>query len=132
MYREIDTELRTWKDRENRKPLIVRGARQVGKTHSIEKFARSHFTNFLKINFEEQIELKPLFKNFDVDRILNELSILFSATISPGRTLVFLDEIQACPEAIVSLRYFYEKHPRLHVIAAGSLLDFTLLVLQTI
>ncbi|MCI0696526.1 AAA family ATPase [candidate division KSB1 bacterium] len=126
MYREIDTELLNWKDRENRKPLIVRGARQVGKTHSIEKFARLHFANFIKINFEEQIELKPLFKNFDIDRILNDLSILFSTMISPGRTLIFLDEIQACPEAIVSLRYFYEKRPSLHVIAAGSLLDFTL------
>ena len=72
------------------------------------------------MNFEEQIELKSIFRNFDVDRILDELSIIFSTTISPGRTLIFLDEIQACPEALVALRYFYEKHPRLHVIAAGD------------
>ena len=126
MRREIDMELLNWKNRENHKPLILRGARQVGKTYAIEEFARSHFANFVKVNFEEQIELKSIFKNFDVDRILDELSIIFSTTISPGRTLIFLDEIQACPEALVALRYFYEKHPRLHVIAAGSLLDFTL------
>lgn len=126
MQREITTELLNWKKRQNRKPLIVRGARQVGKTHSIEEFARSHFANYVNLNFEEQIELKSIFKNLDVDRILDELSILFSTTISPDKTLIFFDEIQACPEAIVALRYFYEKHPRLHVIAAGSLLDFTL------
>lgn len=126
MYREISSELFTWKNRENRKPLIVRGARQVGKTYLIEEFARMHFKNCVTVNFEEQVELKALFKNFDVDRILDELAILFSTTISTGNTIIFFDEIQACPEAIVSLRYFYEKHPHLHVIAAGSLLDFTL------
>ncbi len=126
MQREINTALLNWKNRENRKPLIVRGARQVGKTHSIDELARYHFTNFIKINFEEQIELKSIFKNFDIDRILDELSILFSSTITPGRTLIFFDEIQACPEAIATLRYFYEKQPHLHIIAAGSLLDFTL------
>ncbi len=126
MYREISSELFTWKNRENRKPLIVRGARQVGKTYLIEEFARMHFKNCVTVNIEEQVELKALFKNFDVDRILDELAILFSTTISTGNTIIFFDEIQACPEAIVSLRYFYEKHPHLHVIAAGSLLDFTL------
>jgi predicted AAA+ superfamily ATPase len=126
MQRELTKELLDWKNRENRKPLVMRGARQVGKTYSIEEFARLHFSRFVKINFEEQIELKSIFKTPDVDRILDELSILFSTEISPGKTLLFFDEIQACPEAIVALRYFYEKHPRLHVIAAGSLLDFTL------
>lgn len=126
MYREITSELINWKNRANRKPLIVRGARQVGKTYVIEQFARSHFKNLIKINFEEQIEMKALFKTPKIDQILQELSILYKTDIIRGETLIFLDEIQACPEAIVALRYFYERQPDLHVIAAGSLLDFAL------
>lgn len=126
MYREITNELINWKNRTNRKPLIIRGARQVGKTYSIEQFGRTHFKNTIKINFEEQRELKSLFKAPKTDQIINELSILFKTDIVHGETLIFLDEIQACPEAIVTLRYFFEKHPDLHVIAAGSLLDFAL------
>jgi len=126
MKREITNELIDWKNRTNRKPLIIRGARQVGKTYSIEQFARSHFKNFVKINFEEQNELKSIFKIQKTDQILNELSILYSTDIIYGETLIFLDEIQACPEAIVTLRYFFEKHPALHIIAAESLLDFAL------
>ena len=126
MNREITNELINWKNRTNRKPLIVRGARQVGKTYTIEQFANTHFKNAIKINFEEQIELKPLFKTQRTEQILNELSILYSTDIIHGETLIFLDEIQACPEAIVTLRYFFEKQPDLHVIAAGSLLDFAL------
>lgn len=126
MKREITKELTDWKNRTNRKPLIVRGARQVGKTYAIEQFASSHFKNIIKINFEEQNELKSIFKTQKTDQILNELSILYSTDIVYGETLIFLDEIQACPEAIVTLRYFFEKHPELHIIAAGSLLDFAL------
>jgi len=126
MNREIVKELIDWKNRINRKPLIVRGARQVGKTYAIEQFANSHFKNIIKINFEEQPELKSIFKNQKTDQILNELSILFKTDIIHGETLIFFDEIQSCPEAIIALRYFFEKQPSLHVIAAGSLLDFTL------
>jgi len=126
MKREITKEFIAWQNRKNHKPLIVRGARQVGKTYVIEDFAGTHFQNYLKINFEEQIELKSIFKTCNVKRIQDELSILFSIDIFPGQTLLFFDEIQACPEAIVSLRYFYEQYPDLHIIAAGSLLDFTL------
>jgi predicted AAA+ superfamily ATPase len=126
MNREITNELINWKNRTNRKPFIVRGARQVGKTYTIEQFANTHFKNAIKINFEEQIELKPLFKTQKIEQILNELSILYSTDIIHGETLIFLDEIQACHEAIVTLRYFFEKQPDLHVIAAGSLLDFAL------
>lgn len=126
MYREIIKELINWKNRANRKPLIVRGARQVGKTYVIEQFANSHFKNLIKINFEEQNELKALFKTPKTDQILHDLSILYKTEIIHGETLVFLDEIQACPEAIVTLRYFYERQPDLHIIAAGSLLDFAL------
>ncbi len=126
MQRKISAELLAWKKRENRKPLVLRGARQVGKTWAVEEFGRVHFKNVVKINFEERIELRSIFKDFDVNRILDELSILFSASLTPGETLLFFDEIQMCPEAIASLRYFYEKRPDLHLIAAGSLLDFTL------
>ncbi len=126
MKRKISQELIDWKIRAHRKPLIVRGARQVGKTYSIEQFGRSQFKNMIKINFEEQDELKLIFKGQKVNQILDELSILYATDIVAGETLIFLDEIQACPEAILTLRYFYEQHPGLHIIAAGSLLDFTL------
>jgi len=126
MKRDIIQYLRDWKNRKDRNPLIIRGARQVGKTYVIEKFAKNDFKNCLKINLEEKPELKKLFFDNDVKRILNELSILLNENIISGDTLVFIDEIQTCPEAIQSLRYFKEKVPELHVICAGSLLDHTL------
>ncbi len=126
MKREIIQYLRDWKNRKDRNPLILRGARQVGKTHVIEEFAKTDFKNCLKINLEEKPELKKLFFDNDVNRILTELSILMNENVSSGDTLFFIDEIQACPEAIQSLRYFKEKIPELHVICAGSLLDHTL------
>lgn len=126
MYREIIQFLTEWKDRKNRKPLILRGARQVGKTYSINEFAESYFNNYIKINFEEQIELKSLFKKLDIKSIIDELSILHNTDIIPGQTLLFFDEVQTCPEAILSLRYFYEHYPNLHIVAAGSLLDHAL------
>lgn len=106
--------------------MIVRGARQVGKTYLIEEFAKTEFRNCLSINLEEKPELKKLFFDNDVIRILTELSILMNEDISFGETLLFIDEIQSCPEALQSLRYFKEKTPQLHVICAGSLLDHTL------
>jgi uncharacterized protein len=126
MKRNILQYLKEWKNRKNRNPLILRGARQVGKTYIIEEFARNEFKNFLNINLEEKPELKKLFFDNDVNRILTELSILLNAEISYDNTLFFIDEIQSCPEAIQSLRYFKEKLPELHVICAGSLLDHTL------
>lgn len=126
MKREIIQYLRDWKNRKDRNPLIVRGARQVGKTYVIEEFAKSEFKNYLKINLEEKPELKKLFFDNDVNRILTELSVLLNENVSYGDTLFFIDEIQTCPEAIQSLRYFKEKIPELHVICAGSLLDHTL------
>jgi hypothetical protein len=126
MKREIIQYLRAWKTRSERNPLIVRGARQVGKTYLIEEFAKTEFKNCLSINLEEKPELKKLFFDNDVIRILTELSILMNEDISFGETLLFIDEIQSCPEALQSLRYFKEKTPQLHVICAGSLLDHTL------
>ena len=126
MKREIIQYLEEWKNRKERNPLIIRGARQVGKTYLIEEFAKTYFNNCLQVNLEEKPELKKLFFDNDVERILSELSILLNEDVSYGNSLLFIDEIQTCPEAIQSLRYFKEKIPQLHVICAGSLLDHTL------
>ncbi len=126
MKREITQCLIEWKDRNDRSPLIVRGARQVGKTFTIEEFAKAHFSNFAKINLEEKPEYKKLFFDNDVQRIIIEISVLLNTAIKPGETLLFIDEIQTSPEAILTLRYFKENLPELHVICAGSLLDHTL------
>jgi predicted AAA+ superfamily ATPase len=126
MNREIIQYLREWKNRDDRNPLIIRGARQVGKTYIIEEFAKANFRNCLKINLEERPELKKVFFDNDVKRILTELSILLNEDVILGNTLLFIDEVQTSPEAILSLRYFKEHLPELHVICAGSLLDHTL------
>lgn len=126
MEREITKSLIDWKNRKSRKPLIVRGARQVGKTYIIEKFAEENFLNYLRINLEEQNELCKIFDENDTEKILSEISLYFNIDLIKGKSLLFIDEIQACPKAIVLLRYFYEQIPELHVIAAGSLLDHTL------
>jgi len=126
MKREIFQYLVEWKNKRDRNPLILRGARQVGKTYIIEEFARMKFKNLLIVNLEERPDMKKIFFNNDVKRILTELSILLNEDISYGNTLLFIDEIQTCPEAIQTLRYFKEKLPELHVICAGSLLDHTL------
>uniref|UniRef100_UPI0025BEEFD1 AAA family ATPase n=1 Tax=Desulfonatronospira sp. TaxID=1962951 RepID=UPI0025BEEFD1 len=124
--RSAEDYLVEWKDRSSRKPLILRGARQTGKTYLVEQFAKNQFSSLLKIDFEFDQEVKSVFRQRDPQAIISELSLFFDLPVIPGETLLFLDEIQACPEAIHSLRYFYEKLPELHVIAAGSLLDFVL------
>lgn len=127
MRRLIDTQLQTWKESPRRKPLIVRGARQVGKTWSVERFGDSAFRNVVKVDFEKRPTLKSLFDGDLAPRaLIEQLELVAGQSIVPGRTLLFLDEIQACPRAIVALRYFYEEFPELHVIAAGSLLEFVL------
>ena len=130
MKRDIIQLLIEWKRRVNRKPMLVRGARQVGKTFAINEFGTHHFTSFVSINLEESPEYKSVFKTNNPKSILRELSVLKNRDIIPGQTLLFIDEIQSCPEAIVCLRYFYEQMPELHVIAAGSLLDHTLNEIQ--
>lgn len=119
-----------WKNRSHRKPLIVRGARQVGKTFTIEEFGNENFDKVIKVNFEEAPELKQFFITNNVRQIVQNLETYFGKKILLSGTLLFLDEIQTCPEAIVTLRYFYENIPDLHVIAAGSLLDHALNDLQ--
>lgn len=126
MKRNIEQPLIKWKNEFPRKALLVRGARQVGKTYSIRKLGKS-FTHYLEVNFEEEKEIKTFFSgSLNPSLICQKLSAYFSIPIIPGQTLLFFDEIQACPEAISSLRFFYEKLPKLHVAAAGSLLEFVL------
>jgi len=128
LKRKIDAELLEWKETESRKPLILRGARQVGKTAAVRKLGNL-FYNFLEINFEnkDHVGAKRVFERHSDPRLIcDELSVLFEIPIIAGQTLLFLDEIQSCPDAISSLRYFYEQMPELHVIAAGSLLEFAL------
>ncbi len=126
MKRLIDQELRNWKISTTRKALILRGARQVGKTFAVRYLGKS-YDDFYEVNLEKRAELHSIFtQNLDPIRILKELSIDRGTSIQPGKTLLFFDEIQSCPQAILALRYFYEEMPSLHVIGAGSLLEFAL------
>jgi predicted AAA+ superfamily ATPase len=126
MRRQFTDYLVAWKDSLNRKPLIIRGARQVGKSYIVKKFAQKHFTDIITLNFEEQEELRQVFQTYNTEQIILNLETLFGKKIIANHTLLFFDEVQACPNAIIALRYFYEKHPQLHIIAAGSLLDHAL------
>lgn len=127
MKRIIDYYLSAWKNKgEGRKPLILRGARQVGKTHSVRKLGKT-FTHFVEVNLESNEKARKIFEqDLDVKRIVFELALETKTKIVPGKTLLFIDEIQLTPKAIIALRYFYELMPELHVIAAGSLLDFAI------
>lgn len=126
MERDIEKDLVYWKNQANRMPLLLRGARQVGKTFVVEKFGAQHFENTVTINFEWQKEFISSFRDLDPVNIINNIQLITGQAIVPGRTLLFLDEIQDCPNAILAMRYFKEKLSALHVIGAGSLLDFTL------
>ena len=125
MNRYIISDLKNWVKKSRRKPLLLRGARQVGKTWLIEMLALEMFDNLVKIDFEENPEFVSLFEgDLDPEKICSELEIRTGQRIIETKSLIFLDEIQVCPRAIMSLRYFYEKKPGLHVVAAGSLLEF--------
>lgn len=125
MLRFASKYLEEWKARSSRKPLIIRGARQVGKTYLVRDFAKS-FDNYIEINFENEIDVVPYFKNRDPKKIIDLLSLHYGIKIVEGETLLFFDEIQSTPEIFAKLRYFYEMIPKLHIIAAGSLLEFVL------
>lgn len=126
MKRIAEQSLSEWKDRPGRKPLILRGARQVGKTYLVEHWGAEHFESIVTIDLERERDLHGLFSLSDPKRLLDELSVVKGQKVTPGKTLLFLDEIQACPPALAILRYFHELMPELHVVAAGSLLDFAL------
>ena len=127
MQRLITDKLIKWKKSQRRKPLILRGARQIGKTWSVEQFGRENYAGILKIDFEKREDLHSVFDgNLDPKLIVGQLEALLNIKINIENTLLFFDEIQACPKALASLRYFYEEMPELHIIAAGSLLEFAL------
>jgi hypothetical protein len=126
MKRNIYKVLIDWKNSSDRRPLLIRGARQTGKTYIVNEFGMREFGNIVHINFERNPEYKDIFNTCIPVEIIEKISLYTSKKTIPGRTLLFLDEIQECPNAIISLRYFFEEMPGLHVIGAGSLLEFTL------
>ena len=124
LKRGIDSELLNWSRDTSRKPLLLRGARQVGKSSAVRELSK-HFEFFLEVNFEEHKKVHGLFEgDLSPHELCDNLSIMYNIPVIEGRTLLFFDEIQACLPAISSLRFFYEKFPGLHLIAAGSLLEF--------
>lgn len=123
MKRNAIQALIKWKNSEDRKPMVLKGARQVGKTWLMKSFGRDYYDNFVYFNFEEEDELKSIFEaNKNPQRIIELLSMIVGEKILPGKTLIIFDEIQECPEALNTLKYFKEKANEYHVIAAGSLL----------
>ena len=127
MERFVTREFVKWKDNENRKPLIIRGARQVGKSFSIMDFGQKHFNGRVHlVDLELHTDWHRIFdKNLDVRRIISELEILLGSNINIGKDLLFFDEIQSCPRAIMSLRYFYEKIPKIRCLAILANYDYS-------
>ena len=126
MKRDAVDILNEWKKRLNRKPLIIRGARQVGKSYLVRMFGQKYFDNTIEINFETEEWAEDVFAKKNPAVTIAFLEAQYNQRIIAGKTLLFLDEIQAGPKALAALRYFYEQIPDLHIIAAGSLLDFVL------
>ena len=126
MKRFLLERLQVWKHDTERKPLLLRGARQVGKSYLVNEFSRG-FANCVELNFEMEPYLAEIFSDsLEPSRLVERISIAKNADLKSGETLLFLDEIQAAPQALTALRYFHEKMPGLHVIAAGSLIEFAL------
>jgi predicted AAA+ superfamily ATPase len=124
--RKVDEELLAWSKEDDRKTLLIRGARQVGKSSAVRHLGES-FNYYVEVNFDEQKELHRLFEqSLSPREICEQLSFIYRIPIIPGETLLFFDEIQSCIPAMNKLRYFYEKYPELHLIAAGSLLEFAI------
>ncbi|MFH0763954.1 MAG: AAA family ATPase [Candidatus Omnitrophota bacterium] len=123
MKRKITIKLSEWKDSSRRQPLLVYGARQVGKTYVINEFGRNNYENVVYVNFETNLTVAADFSNdISPEHIINCLEIFYKQKIVPGKTLIFFDEIQSCERALTSLKYFCETAPEYHIIAAGSLL----------
>ncbi|MCI0516119.1 AAA family ATPase [candidate division KSB1 bacterium] len=126
MKRQAEAVLQQWLENPYRKPLIIRGARQVGKSTLVRNFAQNHRLNLIEINLERHLELEAIFKSFQIPRIIREIEGLTGKNVTAPDSLLFLDEIQAIPSALQALRYFYEDYSQLPVISAGSLLEFAL------
>ena len=123
MYRYKMEDLKQWKNSEDRKPLIIRGARQVGKTWLMKEFGKNNYEKCAYINFDDNIRMEQLFSDdFNIERIIQGLKIESGVNIEPENTLIIFDEVQEVPKALTSLKYFYEKANKYHIIAAGSLL----------
>lgn len=123
MYREKIEELKKWKESPNRKPLIIRGARQVGKTWLMREFGEKYYEKYAYINFDDNTRMNKLFEeDFDLDRIIQGFKIESGVNIEAKNTLIILDEIQETPKALKALKYFCENAREYHIISAGSLL----------
>ena len=127
MKREIINNLIKWKDSEARKPLVIHGARQVGKTYIIKEFGKEYYDNLIYVNFETNRELSDQIEDsIDAKYVINKLELFYGEKIIPGKTLIFFDEIQANERALTSLKYFCEDANEYHIIAAGSLLGLAI------
>ncbi len=127
MRRDIEQQLLQWKSSDRRKPLVLRGARQTGKTYSLKYFGQQHYKHVVYLNFEETASASQLFQSdLDPQRIISEISLMLDMPIVPADTLIVFDEVHACPNALTSLKYFAEKANDYHVAAAGSLLGVKL------
>ena len=123
MYREKLKELELWKNSNDRKPLIIRGARQVGKTWIMQEFGNKNYEKVAYINFDGNERMKRLFQgDFDIERLIEGLKIETGVNIEKENTLLIFDEVQEVPKALTSLKYFYENANEYNIIAAGSLL----------
>ena len=127
MYRRIMEELIKWKKCKERKPLILRGARQVGKTYIIKQFGEENYDGVAYFNFDHDTQLQNMFETTkDPKSILEQLSFVYGKAILPEKTLIVFDEIQECPNALNSLKYFEEEAKEYHIVSAGSLLGIRL------
>ncbi|KPA12121.1 ATPase AAA, partial [Candidatus Magnetomorum sp. HK-1] len=126
LKRFSEKKLYKWYNKKNRKPLVLRGARQVGKSTLVRQFALNNKIVLHEINLEQHMDMDAIFQSLNIERIIQEIEALLGANIQQRGMLLFLDEIQATPHAIQALRYFYEEKPQIAVISAGSLLEFSL------
>ena len=127
MIRDAEIKLKEWKDSKNRKPLLIYGARQVGKTWLMKNFGKTEFSTFIYINFEKEIQLRGIFEtDYNPQRIIKLIEIHTNQKIEFGKTLLILDEIQEAKGGLTALKYFNEELPELHLIGAGSLLGIAL------
>ena len=126
MYRTVYDELCAWKNKNNRKPLILSGARQVGKTWILKEFGNAEFDNLAYINCDKATEMQNAFTDFDTDRLIRFFSVVSNTSIQPGKTLIVLDEIQEVPIGLTALKYFCENASQYHIVVAGSLLGLEL------
>ena len=123
MYRNQIEKLIEWKNNKNKKPLIIRGARQVGKTWLMNEFGEKYYKDFAYINFDRNTRMEQLFSgDMNIERIMQGLKLESGVNINANDTLIIFDEVQEVPNALTSLKYFYENAPEYNIVAAGSLL----------